>query len=320
MDNFLCHNIVMYVLQNCMWGDRMQINRMFEMVYILLDRKIVTARELAERFEVSQRTIYRDVEALSAVGIPIFMTKGKGGGISILDNFVLNKAVLTKEERNDILSAMKAIDAIRFNSSNSTLKKLSSLFGEKNTDWIEVDFSSWYNMNKESENFHAIKHSILSKRVISFIYLSSKGEQTLREVEPLKLCFKDMSRYLYAYCTLRNDFRFFKLSRIQELVITEKPFERTAESPLFSKEPFNKEPLSLIILRISSKMAYRVYDEFDNYSREPDGNFIVQMNCPLGEWIFPYIASFGSSCEVIQPLDLRNKVKEELQKTLNNYL
>lgn len=301
-------------------GDEMQINRMFEMIYVLLDKKTVTARELAERFEVSQRTIYRDVETLSSAGIPIYMSKGKGGGISILDGYVLNKAVLTDDEKADVLSAMKAIDAINFKETNATLQKLNSLFGENNSDWIEVDFSSWYNSEKESQTFQTIKSAILSKKVINFRYSSGKGERTSREVEPLKLCFKGMSRYLYAYCTLRNDFRFFKLSRIKDILVTEKQFERIITGPVFNTDKMFQENYITLKLKLSSKMAYRIYEEFDQYTREVDGSFIVQPIYPVGEWLLPYIASFGSHCEVLEPLEIRNLVKEELSKTLNNYL
>jgi len=298
----------------------MQINRMFEIIYILIDKKTVTARELAERFEVSQRTIYRDVETLSSAGIPIFMSKGKGGGISLLDDFVLNKAVLTEEEKIDILSSMKAVGAINLNTTDSALKKLSSLFGENNSDWIEVDFSSWHNAEKESETFNDIKSAILSKKIINFTYSSGKGERTSREVEPLKLCFKGLSRYLYAYCTLRQDFRFFKLSRMKDIVITEKHFERIVTSPIFKTDNRIKVQYTTLKLKISPNMAFRVYDEFDNYTREPDGSFIIQTIYPVGEWLFSYIASFGSNCEVLEPLNIRNSIKEELQKTLKNYM
>ncbi len=298
----------------------MQINRMFEIIYILIDKKTVTARELAQRFEVSQRTIYRDVEALSSAGIPVFMSKGKGGGISLLDDFVLNKAVLTEEEKTDILSSMKAVDAINLNATDSALKKLSSLFGENNSDWIEVDFSSWYNSEQESETFNNIKSAIISKKIINFTYSSGKGERTSRQVQPLKLCFKGVSRYLYAYCTLRQDFRFFKLSRIKDIVITEKHFERIVTSPIFNTDNMIKVQYITLKLKISPNMAFRIYDEFDNYTREPDGSFIIQTIYPESKWLFSYIASFGSNCEVLEPLDIRNSIKEELQKTLKNYL
>jgi len=292
---------------------------MFEIIYILMEKKTVTAGELAKRFEVSTRTIYRDVETLSAAGIPIFMSKGKGGGISILEHFILNKTVLTEEEKTDVLSAMEAIGSLNLNSSNSALKKLSSLFGDQNADWIEVDFSSWYQFEKESETFNNLKQAILSKFKIKFTYSSSKSQQTTREVEPLKLCFKGMSRYLYGYCSLRNDFRFFKLSRIRELTITDKKFDRVALSPVFKESSPPKEEMIALTLRLSPNMAFRVYDEFDQYTKEADGSFLVQTTYPQGEWLFPYISSFGSNCEILAPTYLRDKFISDLQRTLKNY-
>lgn len=298
----------------------MQINRLFEIVYILLDKKTVTARELSERFEVSIRTIYRDIETLSVAGIPIYMSRGKGGGISVLDDFVLNKAILTEKEKSDILSSLKAVGAINFNETDSALKKLGSLFGENNSDWIEVDFSSWYNSEKESLIFNDMKSAILSKRVVSFTYASGKGKETTREVEPLKLCFKGMSRYLYAYCTLRHDFRFFKLSRIKNCMITDKHFERKVEGPIFKTNNMFTEQYITLKLKLSPNMAYRVYDEFDDYIQESDGSFIVQTIYPEGDWIFPYIASYGSNCEVLEPLKIRDYIKDEIKKMMKHYL
>lgn len=298
----------------------MQINRFFEIIYILLDKKTITARELAERFEVSTRTIYRDIETLSSAGIPVYMSKGKGGGISILEDFVLNKTVLTEDEKSDVLSSLRAVDAISFNQTDSALQKLGSLLGEYNTNWIEVDFSSWYNSEKEADLFYDIKTAILSKKTVCFSYSSEKGEQTKREVEPLKLCFKDMSRYLYAYCTLRQDFRFFKLSRIRDLLLTDRQFERTAVEPVFKEKNLFREQYISLKLRLSPQMAFRVFEEFDSYTMEDDGSFIAEINYPNGKWLFPYIASFGIHCEVLEPPDLRVSIQRDLKKMLENYL
>lgn len=211
----------------------MQINRLFGIVYILLDKKIVTSKELAELFEVSSRTIYRDIETLSSAGIPVYMTKGKGGGISLLPGFVLNKAVITDEEKEDILSSLKAVNAVNLSKTDTALKKLSSLFGESNTDWIEVDFSSWANAQNETETFNTIKSAILDRKCISFSYASAKGQQTSREVEPLKLCFKNSAWYLYGYCKSRCDFRLFKLRRTRELCVSEQNFRRNPQIKSF---------------------------------------------------------------------------------------
>lgn len=298
----------------------MQINRLFEIVYILIDRKTITAKELAERFEVSTRTIYRDIETLSSVGIPIYTNKGRGGGVSILDNYILNKAVLTDEEKSNVLTSLKAVNQIVFNDEDSAIGKLGSLFGSNSNDWIEVDFSSWYGSDDESEMFKSIKNAIISKRMITFTYSSGKGELTQREAEPLKLCFKGMSRYLYAYCRLRNDFRFFKLSRMKNILLNEDHFIRSAPEQIFDNHSIVDEEYVRLKLKISPGAAYRVFDEFDNYTQDADGNYIVETFFPRGEWLFPYISSFGCSCEVLEPVDVRKKTKDEIAKMLNNYL
>lgn len=298
----------------------MQINRLFGIVYILLDKKTITSKELAEQFEVSSRTIYRDIDTLSSAGIPVYMTKGKGGGISLLPGFILNKAVITDEEKEDILSSLRAVNAVNLNKTDTALKKLSSLFGESNTDWIEVDFSSWTNTQNEIETFNAIRSAILDKRVISFSYANAKGKQTSREVEPLKLCFKSSAWYLYGYCKSRCDFRFFKLRRIRELCVSDQNFQRKSPNQIFSNKNEYQGEYVRLKLKLSEQVAYRVYDEFDIYEQQEDGSFIVEINYPKGEWILYYIASFGSQCEVLEPENVRNNVKAELKNSLKHYL
>lgn len=299
----------------------MQVNRLFEIIYILLDKNIVTAKELAEKFEVSQRTIYRDVEALSASGIPVYMTKGKGGGISILPNFTLNKAILTEEEKSEILSSIKAVNAVSFNASEpkKVLRKLNNILGENDTDWIEVDFSNWGNARREKEIFYNLKSAILSKKVVKFNYSSAKGENISREVCPLKLYFKGQSWYMYGYCRVRNDYRFFKLRRIKDLYISEESFNIKAPKNIMKEDNIYNDEVITLKMKISSKMAYRVYDEFEDFKRLDDGSFIVTSEYPKGEWLFGYIYSFGEECEVLEPQEMRKEIKNKIKKMLFNY-
>ncbi|MGO5053450.1 helix-turn-helix transcriptional regulator [Lachnospiraceae bacterium LCP25S3_G4] len=298
----------------------MQINRLFEIIYILLDKKTITSKELADRFEVSSRTIYRDIETLSLAGIPVYMSKGRGGGISLLPNFVLNKAVITEEEKADILSSLKAVNAVNLNKTDTALHKLSNLFGESNTDWIEVDFSSWSNPKKEMETFHTIKASILKKQVITFSYASTKGQQITRRVEPLKLCFKSGAWYLYGYCQFRCDFRFFKLRRISKLCVLDQQFQRNCTAPIFSENNAFQEEYVHLKLKLSAEVAYRVYDEFESYEQQKDGSFVVEMKYPKGDWLFYYITTFGYHCEVLEPEEVRVQMKVELENILQHYI
>ena len=297
----------------------MQINRLFEILYILLDKKTATSKELAERFEVSPRTIYRDVEILSGAGIPVYMRKGKGGGISLLPGFILNKTVLTEREKEDILSSLRALKAVSLTETNTALNKLASLFGESSSDWIEVDFSTWANAREETQIFNTLKSAILARKVVSFTYANTQGQESAREAEPLKLCFKGSAWYLYAYCRTKRDVRFFKLKRIKRLHIEEENFQRHSPARVLGeKNPFPQETVT-IKLKLSSQVAYRVYDEFDEFERLPDGSFRAEITCPKNEWLFYYLATFGSHCVVLEPEDIRNQVKAQLAKALDNY-
>lgn len=297
----------------------MQINRLFEMIYLLLNKDSITAGELAQHFEVSARTIYRDVELLSSAGIPIYMTKGKGGGISLLSDFVLNKAVLTDSEKSDILSALHAVDAVSLEQANSAVQKLSSLFGNTNADWIEVDFSGWANADEEAELFSTLKAAIIGKKRVEFQYHGSDGSMR-RTVEPLKLCFKGQSWYLYAYCTVRLDYRFFKLRRMKELELLGEHFERPIPAKIFGGETAFQDDFVTITLKLSKEMAYRVYDEFSQYEVLSDGSFLAKLTMPKGDWVYHYLATFGQHCEVLEPKDIRLQVRDKLQKTLAQYV
>ena len=201
----------------------MKINRLFEIIYILLDKKKITAKELAEHFEVSTRTIYRDVEDISAAGIPIYMNEGRNGGISLLPDYVLNKTVLTEKEKNDILSAMQALDAFDESSVSLTLSKVSSFFGNNNQGYYEIDFDDWGNSIKSQ--FEKSKEGIISKKLLSFEYQTSLNKRTKRIVEPYKLWFKEKNWYLKAYCLNKKDMRIFRFSRMRNVEILEENFK-----------------------------------------------------------------------------------------------
>ncbi len=297
----------------------MQTTRLFEMIYLLLDKKCMTARDLSERFEVSVRTIYRDVEMLSAAGIPIYMTKGKGGGISLLPEFVLNKTILTRTERENVLTSLEAMRAVNWGEKNTALQKLSSFFGKSEVDWIEIDFSVWGNAQDEKERFEVIRTSILAKQTLIFWYAGVKGQSIKREVEPLKLCFKSGAWYLYAYCKVKCDYRFFKLRRIHQIAQTDTCFSRIAPAQVFPGEKGQQGEMVLVKIKFLPEAAYRVYDEFEQLERQADGSILAELSCQVNEWLFYYLATFGPLCEVLEPGDIREQMKIRLQKTLNHY-
>lgn len=165
-------------------------SRLFRIVYVLLERDNVTAKELAEQFEVSVRTIYRDVDRLSSAGIPIYTMQGRDGGIRLAEDFVLNSSLLNQSEKEQLLVALQGLGVTGLLHENELLTKLSALFKLNQPNWIEVDFTSWSNSKKYEELFQNLKNAIISKQVISFSYVSNKEECTQRQVKPVRLLFK----------------------------------------------------------------------------------------------------------------------------------
>ncbi len=198
-------------------------SRLFKILYYLLDRGRATAPELAAALEVSQRTIYRDVEALSGAGIPIYAEPGRNGGICLLHDAVLDRALLSEGERRGGLTALESVAAAG-RASGELLTKLSALFRVNAGDWLEVDFSRWGKSDGDNRKFETLKAAVIQRREIRIVYESAGSGQSRRTVQPLKLSYKSKEWYLKAFCLERQDFRLFKLNRILDLELLEETF------------------------------------------------------------------------------------------------
>ena len=200
----------------------MHTGRLFEIVYLLQSRPRMTARELAERFEVSVRTIYRDIDALSAAGVPVYAARGGGGGVGLLPGYVLDRSLLTDGEQDEILYALRAMAAAGMG--GAALEKLAGLFQKSGDGWLEVDFSPWGSGPAEKRVFATLKTAILSRREIAFDYYSARGEKSRRTAQPVKLVYKDAAWYLQAYCLARQALRVFKLCRMLDVTLLDAVF------------------------------------------------------------------------------------------------
>ncbi|MHC5216476.1 helix-turn-helix transcriptional regulator [Enterococcus sp. LJL128] len=300
----------------------MQINRLFEIVYILLDRKSVSARELTEYFGVSRRTICRDIDALSTAGIPVYTKRGKGGGISLLPNFVLNKSLLNEGEQTEILSALYGLSSIKTEDTNQVLQKLSTLFNKTITNWMEVDFSGW---SHENDFFNDFKTAIVQRRIVEFDYYNQEGKKTFRRVEPIQVWFKSKAWYLKGFSLTKQDIRLFKIGRIKNLVVTDQSFTARDSLLLSTKSGSlnQKEPnLVRIKLRIEPERAFRVFDDFHEsmIEKQSDGSFIVTVFWPEDNWLYGFILSFGRYAEVLEPEHIRATIKNEAKMISQKYL
>lgn len=298
---------------------KMRESRLFRIVYYLLQNGKATAPELAQKFEVSIRTIYRDIDSISSAGIPIYATQGKGGGISILNDYTLDKSLFSEQEQEQMLTALQGMVAATEENSNELLTKLSGLFQINSTNWIEVDFSDWAHRTSQQDTFNIIKEAIFQKRVISFCYFSGKGNKEKRNVRPIRLVFKSKSWYLYSFCLLRNDYRFFKLTRIKELEMLSETFTQDF-TPTKIEKQIQVENTVAVKLKFDRQAAFRVYDEFtDSITEDSQGNLYVQIDLPDNEVLYSYVMSFSDSVEVIEPQSIREQMKKRLQKMQEKY-
>ena len=297
----------------------MKNSRLFQMLYLLVERRSLTAGELAERFEVSQRTIYRDIDALSAAGIPVYAQPGQGGGIRLMDQFVLDRALLSPEQQDEVLFALQAVLAAGGAGEEETLSRLSALFRREGGDWLEVDFTDWGSAGREKENFRLAKRAILGRRVLAFTYYSSSGQRTRRQAEPARLVFKGGCWYLRAFCRTRRDWRVFRLGRMEEPVLEQERFPPRLP-PQSLEEPSGASPVPLKLL-FRPGAAYRVRDYFHpaQVTALEDGRLLVECAFPGDGWLLGFLLSFGEQLEVLSPGCWRAQVEREAKKIVGVY-
>ncbi len=288
----------------------MQQSRLFQIVYYLLEKGQATAPELAEMFEVSVRTIYRDLDVLSGAGIPVYAEAGRNGGIRLMHDFVLDKAVLSQEEKQEILTALQSINVTRNISESPTLQKLSAMFRMGSENWLLVDFSRWGNEESDKEKFERLKSAVIHRRAVKIDYAGSGGEVRSRIVHPYKLVYKAKAWYLYGFCTVRQEMRTFKLNRILETEILREEFQRRdlPDVPGASDGEYPE-----ITLRFPGEMAYRVYDEFDKtrVQKQENGDLVVCVRMPEDAWLTGFLLSFGTQVDILSPAHLREKVAKQ---------
>ncbi len=285
----------------------MQESRLFRIVYFLLNRGQVTAAELAREFEVSVRTIYRDIDALSGAGIPVYAETGRNGGISLLDNYVLDRTILSEKERQDILAALQSLSAAGNTCDKATLDKLSALFRLPSDNWYEVDFSRWGEVAQDNNKFEDLKKAVVCHRCVQISYVGAYTAESSRKIHPLKLLYKSRAWYVKAYCAEKKDFRLFKLNRIIRWELLEEEFIPVSWPEPLEEEKTPEQDQTPIVLRFSREVAYRVYDEFDlNHIQEQEnGEMLVTAYMPQDGWLTGFLLSFGAQVEVISPVYLR---------------
>ena len=282
----------------------MKMERLIGILSILLQRDKVTAPELAEQFEVSRRTIQRDIESLCQAGIPIATAQGTGGGISILEGYRVDRTVLTTPEMQAILAGLQSLDSVSGTRRYAQLmEKLSAGSGGRDSH-ILIDLSSWYKTSL-SPKIEAIHSAIRQHQTIRFTYFSPR-ETALRTIEPYDLVFQWSSWYVWGWCQTRQDFRLFKLNRMTDLVPGEPFTPRPAPPPDLSAERIFPSKYQVTVL-FDPACRWRLVEEYgpDSFTIQPDGRLRFTWGFPDADSVLSWVLTFGEGAELTEPEELR---------------
>lgn len=284
----------------------------------MLNKELVTAKYLAEKHEVSVKTIQRDMETLNMAGIPVYSMKGMKGGYGILDSYKFDNKLMSTQEVNLLKSMLDSLSSVYSNKSlESLLEKLESArITDVNSEKanIKVDMTPWNKVDKLQEKIKLISDTIEQSQILRIEYHNSNGECLLREIEPYELVLRHGRWYMLAYCLQKKNIRTFKVNRISTMEITNRHFDLRDYKSIQKDESTMRDDVKKV-LRFNKEVYYRVVDVFnvDEIIKITEENVIVVTYLELDSWLIPIILSFGDDVKVIEPeilkINVRNKIK-----------
>ena len=292
----------------------MKIDRLMGIITTLQQQKKVTAPYLAAKFEVSRRTISRDIDDICKAGIPLVTTQGGGGGISIMEGFQLDTTVLTAEELQSVFIGLKSLDSVSNTSYSTKLARKLGGDAAPLADCIRIDLSSYYK-DSLAAKIEQLKEAMDGHKLVRFHYYYSKGEED-RRVEPYRIVFKWSSWYLFGFCTGRQDFRLFKLNRLWELCVLD-----TAFAP--REIPGEKARLGshitddyFVTALYDPDVKYRLVEERGpgSFTVQEDGRLYTRWGFSDPESTVLWFLGFGDKVEVVEPREMRDRIRTMAEK------
>ena len=300
----------------------MKIDRLIGILSVLLQEEKTTAPELAERFEVSKRTINRDIEALCKAGIPIQTSQGVGGGISIMDGYRMDRTILTSRDMQMILAGLRSLDSVSgsryYGQLMEKIKAGSSEF-VSGRDSILIDLSSWYRESL-APKIEVIQNAIESRHTLKFTYYNQKGE-SIRELEPYYIVFKWSSWYVWGWCLKRNEFRLFKFNRMDKVTMTDSEFVcRDVPTPDLSTKKIFSGGIKVKAL-FTEDVKWRLVEEFgpECFTQEPDGRLLFKADYTDMDNLVTWMLTFGDKAELLEPKEAREKIRNIVEAMERNY-
>lgn len=302
----------------------MKVDRLVSIIMILIDKKRIGAQELADMFEVSPRTIYRDIDAINMAGIPVRSISGVGGGFEIMQEYKVDKKIFSTADLSAILMGLSGLSSmIRGDELVNALAKVKSFIPidkakdiELKANQIYIDLSPWMSNTDIQPHLESIKIALQESRLLSFEYADRYGNKTSRIVEPYQLILKSNHWYFQGYCHKRNDFRLFKLSRISNLHVQEEIFiPRDYQKPQLDFSDMLVTMQTEIIIRIHKTIMDRVLDycTYEHFLPDGDEYYIVRFPFIENDYYYNILFSFGDKCECLEPLHVRTQMKLRIQ-------
>ena len=301
----------------------MKVDRLVSIIMILLDKKRIGAQELADMFEVSPRTIYRDLDAINMAGIPVRSTSGVGGGFEIMQNYKIDRKVFSSADLSALLMGLSGLsNMIRGDELVNALAKVKSFIPadsakdiELKANQIYVDLSPWMNNRNMQPYLEMIKTALQESKLLSFEYVNRYGNITARTAEPYQLVLKNSHWYWLGYCYKRNDFRLFKLSRTSNLQIQEGFFTpRDYPKPQLDISDIVDTMQKDINIRIHKSIMERILDycTYEQFTPDGDEHYIVRFPFIENDYYYNILFSFGDKCECLEPLHIRSEMKRRI--------
>lgn len=303
----------------------MKVNRLVSMIMILLDKERIGAQELADLFEVSPRTIYRDIDAINMAGIPIRSISGVGGGFEIMQQYKIDQKVFSTADLSAIMMGLSSLAGmVRGDELVHALAKVKSFIpAERAKDialkanQINIDLSSWMGNGNIQPYLEMIKTALQQSKLLSFEYIAHHGKKTARTAEPYQLVLKSNHWYLQGYCHKRNDFRLFRLSRMSNLQIQEETFTpQDYPKPTLDSADIFETMQTKIKIRIHQSVLDRVLDfcSYEDLSPDGDAYYIVRFPFIENEYHYDILLGFGDKCECLEPLHIRAEMKRRIHE------
>lgn len=302
----------------------MKVDRLVSIILILLDKERIGAQELADMFEVSPRTIYRDIDAINRAGVPVRSTAGVGGGFEIMPNYKIDRKVFSTSDLSAILMGLSNLSTlIRGDELVNALAKVRSFIPAERVKDIElkanqicIDLNPWMGNRTIQPYLGIIKTALQESKLLSFEYADQHGNKTARTAEPYQLVLKSSHWYWQGYCQKRNDYRLFRLSRMSNLQIQEETFTpRDYQKPTLDFADILETLQTNIKIRIHTSVMNRVLEfcAYDHFTPDGREHYIVTFPFIENDFYYHTLLGFGDACECLEPSHIRTEVQRRIR-------